>query len=319
MPVDLDAPTRHLARVSALYPKFWTHLEEFRARSARGKMPSWPGWCYCPMAGAGAIISAASGGGPVPSAKLHGMSELAALGAWRPGKGIYVFDNDLASALSRTPISGTIPANVLQRLPEWCVYIVTDYDPRQAFFAWLEYDVTRDLSELRMLLDAGADKLLPLTMVIGGTVAEGVETVIASSEAEARKQGIFESLRDVSMLMGELINRLLPLVLYLCSDEPDYAGPSKPSRPTPTRRGRIVGAQAPRVWLRTARDAPQGREHHGGTHASPRPHLRAAHWHTYWTGKRSDPIPRLRFIYPIMVGNADGTVPTVHEVTKEGP
>ena len=40
-----------------------------------------------------------------------------------------------------------------------------------------------------------------------------------------------------------------------------------------------------------------------GTHASPRPHCRAGHWHLYWTGKGRT-IPRVQFLHPCLV-NAD--------------
>ena len=44
----------------------------------------------------------------------------------------------------------------------------------------------------------------------------------------------------------------------------------------------------------------------GGAHASPRPHIRSAHWQVYWTGPRSASFPErkpvLRWIPPIPIG-----------------
>jgi hypothetical protein len=49
--------------------------------------------------------------------------ELAALHAWQLAEGIYIVDPDLPVALSDTDLSEEIPADALQRLPEWCVYV----------------------------------------------------------------------------------------------------------------------------------------------------------------------------------------------------
>ena len=43
-----------------------------------------------------------------------------------------------------------------------------------------------------------------------------------------------------------------------------------------------------------------------GAHSSPRPHVRAAHWHTFWVGPRSanfpDRKPIIRWHPPIPIG-----------------
>jgi hypothetical protein len=45
----------------------------------------------------------------------------------------------------------------------------------------------------------------------------------------------------------------------------------------------------------------------------PRPHIRAAHWHTFWTGKRSGPqTPVLKWLPPIPVAfSGEGEAPAV--------
>src|SRR5262249_43973173 len=45
-----------------------------------------------------------------------------------------------------------------------------------------------------------------------------------------------------------------------------------------------------------------------GTHASSRPHIRRAHWHSFWTGKRDQPDARsaiLKWLPPIPVDVQD--------------
>lgn len=52
-------PMEHLHRYSTLYPLAWKQINSFR--EIRGKdLPDWPEWCFCPLAGAYAVVS---GGG----------------------------------------------------------------------------------------------------------------------------------------------------------------------------------------------------------------------------------------------------------------
>ena len=109
---------------------------------------------------------------------------------------------------------------------------------------------------------------------------------------------------------------MMQLLLYLCSEEPDL-----PEIEHPRKRIRLSGGvrppEEPRVWdvgvrisaaLRRARNNTEDpvivRE--GNGHVSPRPHVRSAHWHTYWTGPRGAvfPVrrPVLRWIPPIPIG-----------------
>lgn len=130
---------------------------------------------------------------------------------------------------------------------------------------------------------------------------------------------------------------LVSLTLYLCSAEPDVAGREKfepPYHPKPTRTRdgqKLFPPNAPQVWevgyrigatLRLTKEQfSQTNEHSGGsgdgTHVSPRPHLRQAHWHTFWTGPRTAPQqPRVRWLNPILVNDDGRLIPTVHRVVQ---
>lgn len=58
-------------------------------------------------------------------------------------------------------------------------------------------------------------------------------------------------------------------------------------------------------------------------HASPRPHIRRAHWHNFWTGpKDGDRKLVLKWLAPSFVGtNTDDTPVVIHKVKtpKEEP
>lgn len=117
-------PRDAVEQASRDYPGAWGVLDQFRADRGQQGLPDWPAWCYLPMAAAYAVVS---GGGPrrVAPERAGDVARLAALAAWRMTQGIYRFDPAVFDAVRSTPVAGDIPADVLYRLPEWCVYIET--------------------------------------------------------------------------------------------------------------------------------------------------------------------------------------------------
>ena len=115
-------PRDLLNTASRDYPSAWSQADEFRAGHG-ASLPDWPAWCYLPMAGWHAIVSAARGSMSLDT--IGAVARLAALGAWRCTQGIYRFDAALYDAIRETPVSGDIPSDVLYQLPEWSVYVET--------------------------------------------------------------------------------------------------------------------------------------------------------------------------------------------------
>lgn len=178
------------------------------------------------------------------------------------------------------------------------------------------------------------------------TLGEAIEdTFSVDNEQNAwneMSRKLLMAYRD-SFYGSKIIMALANLLLYLCSEQPDVmhhqGDPSlRPQRASPikTKDGpRWIPPHAPTRWevglrmgaqLRLAREA---RERSAGVpmgdgeevlrrRASPRPHLRRAHWHGYWLGGRQSPDRRfvLRWIPPVMVNarSPSDLVPTVHRV-----
>jgi hypothetical protein len=312
----------------------WENLDRMRAE--RGKsLPYWPEWCYVPIA---AGIALASGGMPVDrfaslsSEQRFGIAfqgaVYAALGAWRRTKGVYRFSGSLLQELADTPIDQALPSEVLHRLPEWCVYMdlsegsfpVGGWGRLLGSFAHMEWDVERPHEELRLLLDFERG-LFPVPIDLTGSLVDGLLSVYESAKVKMDEKDMVTVARYVSPVVG--------CVLYLCSEDQDIVGDGLPG-PVPgirTKRGwKEVAAPSVRVWdvgWRVGKMLAEARAREGEgrpveSRSSPRPHVRRAHWHHYWTGPRDGERKLvLRWLHPVLVKANLGDFPAVvHRVEK---
>jgi hypothetical protein len=340
-------PLAHLREYAILFPNAWRDIEAMRA--ARGKdLPPWPAWCYAPIAASIAVVTrgmlvpemhrvsreamrAAAGGDWAPldawAARMQAAAVVAALAAWRMGKGVYRLDPDLGVALARTPVEGDLPADVLLRLPEWGLYVelpppvaaaVPTPSPLHGFYAHGEYDghAGSPVRELRLVLDTEAG-LVPVAVILGGTLAAGLDAVLTSGRRELADLGLGDTLAAKIPVapMRPITEPLVSILLYLVSEAADVVGPPAGNpEPVRTRHGmRVFARDVVRVWdvgwrvgaaLRAA-VARHAAADADGHHARPRPHVRRAHWHHYWVGPRGDQRLALRWLHPVLVAGAD--------------
>lgn len=317
-------------------PDIFDFLDDCHAGKGDDGTPDWPDWCYVPIAAS----LAATVHHDLPT-DLAGV--LAALSAWRMTQGIYRFDSTLYASLIETPVTSDIPADTLYRLPEWCVYVETPEGVRYighdvaGAFVWLEHDVNTEGNELRMLLDIDGSPLQPAIVHLGGAVADGIEAAIV--EAEKHTVGIDIGIREVARAWVDPVSKILSLLLYMCSvsDYQRKGADDMPVIPTPkrTKSGmRLFGAGGPAMWdvgvrmgaaLRAAYHAQQLTT--GGSHASPRGHVRRGHWHSFRAGPMLTPqgetIPaasrdlRVKWLPPVPVNLPDiGEMPATIRPVK---
>ncbi len=315
-------PTVHLHKINKKYPGAWKQLAVMR-KDKGVDLPDWPAWCFLPMSGWYAIVSAKYSVQQLSIDQIPDLAHIAALGTWRYSQGIYQFDSDAAKALADTVTHGELPIDVIMRLPEWCVYIDTPNrrwasENLHGFWAHLEYDVNTQRHELRLLLNT-EKMLVPQIVHLGRwTVTEAVDRWFSESRKQSGLAGIampgYDITADAVERLSAEINPLISLLLYLCSDEPDISNRDLPdsqpgrAKPKKTKKGwRLLPPNKPKIWhvgksigdtLRSADYQDSGR--------SVRPHLRRAHWHGYWTGPRDGEQKfRYKWLPPVVVGSDD--------------
>ena len=315
---DAPRPKQHLTAAGRLYPGAWRQAD--RMRADRGKdLPSWPDWCYLPLSGWYAIVCADAGVASLDARQMNRVGDigrLAALGTWRVSQGIYRFDTELFEAVWTTPLDGDLPSALFFRLPEWCVYVETPEktwldSALHGFFAHLEWDVNTGREELRLLMDSEA-ALQPLVIHIGQwPLKEAARKAMVEAKRQGVRQGATALAAALPLDVELMIDPLVSLLLYLCSENAELGdGTRRPAHPTPkrTRQGwRLFPPDKTQVWdvgVRLGAALRQGaagtRTTGEGAHASPRPHVRRAHWHTYWVGEGRQER-RLNWLPPIPV------------------
>lgn len=274
-----------------LVPKFWSEIAATRSGADAA--------VYATGRECGLALGRAAGTDDAVSREILRLGGAAIFGscllaAWRMTQGVYRVDPTLYRDLVTTEIKGELPSAALERLPEWCLYIEM---PGQRFHgaemhgAWVALDTTDDGSRLLSVGPDVGDSNLALhidvhTIRILGTLEQVVERALSPRESAIAA--------EVRAMLQPVIN----ILLYICHTA-DITGSrgGAPGNPTPVRTRRAgtkifpvdglrewdvgvrMGAALRRAYESESVDA-------GGAHASPRPHIRRAHWHGFRSGPR---------------------------------
>ena len=313
----------HEAGLEDRYPGCWEQLEQLRVTES-----GWPDTCLLPSIAAVAVVR---GSGPETAPwtpeEAGALVPLSAMFAWRWGRQIVRVDPDLAEALAATRLDESLPSDSLLSLPGWCLYLAqTGPHGRLGAYFFLDWNLDRHATELVVLVDYEDGHNIAIAVDLAGeSLAEGIDRSLAEARqtrAALGKDGgwspdLVTGLDgpDSGERLEQTVQPLIATALYLCSAEPDLVDPSgrydklrKPSapaaHPVSWELGWRVGAK-----LRSARSADATDS--GGSHAKPRPHVRAAHWHHYWTGPRTgDRKLVVRWVHPIVVSGSRSELPT---------
>lgn len=331
----MRSPVEVCQALGKQYPGAWRAIEDLRRR--RRELGDWPKWCYCPVSGARAVV-AHRWGPRTPADAMMDTATLAAASAWRQTQGIYRYEPAMRDALWHTPLAEELPVELLYRLPEWCPYL--DLGGKAGIdgaWVYLEWNIKRERPELRYVTLSAQGPMPIILHLDRPTLTEAIEAAFAWAEEYLQRElGIRAPKKAMATVLEETIKLarpLLSLTLYLCSAEPDILGkeqwPRKPPRPRKTKRGlRARPPASPAMWtvgerigaaLRLAEQQEPtgsgGQGESGAGRATPRPHIRRAHWHTYLVGK-GRARRELRWVHPVLV-SGKGIVPTSRKVDSK--
>lgn len=330
-------PERRLASITKLIPSYWKEVDACRD----GRWRTWPDWCFLPRDELMTIVEPRL---PADESKDHRVRRIrwikmaTILTPWRVSKGVYRFDPDIYQSLIKTSLRGPLPVELFFNLPQWAVYIETpdldtyDLGKSPGFVASLNYSSLHHneaMLNIISLSDGDRSFIQWLFLREGFTIEESL------AEFTERSNRMYAEMKlsrpRPELILEEVVphvTKLLNLLLYICQTDPEYrdircadGSDRLPGNPWPrkTKKGRrYFPPDKPTIWECGFRQGSEIRraiseqsESLGGTHRSPIPHTRAAHWHTYIVGKgsRKDPSKGkrvLKWIHTILVNAPKG-------------
>jgi len=295
---------RALEQWSAAHPDIWQLVDAVRL----APHTEWASHMFMPLDLAGRIMlryCLDRGERPAHEGDLVQRASLLNLFcAWRLTKGIYRYDPALYEAVVQTPLGGDIPAALLRRLPQWCVYLETPGQTVPTWgggetglygvWAWLDHRL-KDGSEL---LSLGMDTDAPVGIrhvPLVGTLEQSVAKTVADWRS-AVERGTIEGLlpQGFADRSRKCFAPILSLLLYLCSDVSEIGeGTHRPANPQPrrTRNGwRFTTAEKLTTWnvgvsigaaVRRAQQAQEMEQNLTPMDEHARPNGRYGYWQTF--------------------------------------
>ena len=254
--------------------------------------------------------------------------------AWRHCRQVYRFDRRLSQELREMELPGDMPTEALKKLPYPIMYVDAPFDvpfgngtalPCCEFFVLQENLVwPRENKPDRILIycDFGEKPTYCTTISLeGGTLARATSEIIDRNLISWREDHIPILTQGISQFVSVIFNYLLYIASDRCEQEVVYtpSNGSKRTRRAAQSTVHEVGAYiGRRLGAARSKSAPTSAPA-VGTGRSPRPHIRAAHWHHYWTGPLSGPRElKLRWVEPIFVGPKSQIKSTVvHEAWEQ--
>lgn len=319
----MNTPQALLAHTGKTFPELWREVDAARARKG-DDLPDWADHVFLPLAAWYAITCNLFDVEVLSDDMVTTMGILACIGAWRPTQDIVRFDPDVYVSLSKTGIDGNLPVDVLKRLPAWCLYIETPgliYDERvwEGFFVFLESDANTGHDELRIIFSSQECAYYPCILHIGPwTLQHACKLSNDFSTTLLYERGKkIDGKHPICVDLG--LQTALNCILYVCSyglnDQEGWGSSGSIAYPRPRRvksgwrlfppdqpQLRILG----QIYGEQIRQSIKDSEGGARPHASPRPHVRRAHWHGYWTGPHAATRKfDLRWLPPIPVAMRD--------------
>lgn len=285
--------------------------------------------------------------------KMEDLTILAPVYAWKKSKNVYRFAPELYNELIHQELDTSVNMDVFFQLPQYGTYVETpglrrDNKAVKGVLAYIEQQPTANDEYLYCLnlCYFMNDKDTPHTVDIFMYNMDGHTTLEMSFnnvfDALDEYNEKIESTTITKDLYKEVMNRdrfkkqikesspFLNLLMFLCSKEPDISEASKPethhhgkhNKHTDEPKEWDVGIRISRMLLRSKSNE-QGNPEGNGLGSAKRPHIRSAHWHSYWIGPRDETYPNRRIIIkwlppiPINVRDEEALPVVIREVPEK--
>lgn len=251
-------PVQQLETIMETYPSLHKRVEFYLLQKGK-QLPTWPNWCFMPMAAFYSIISAETGKDPLPDNLLCELPKLAAIGSWQYTQGIYRFAPDFYDEMIKSETAKDTPASELLSLPESSLYIELEKatwnaKPLHGMWTYLEFDANTNKSELCLLLDT-SEKLVTLYLDLSD---KNIIQVMSSAIKKAKQENAIAIASDshsIELLISE-VQTIIAALLALCSAQVHFFDENNPTahpsnvKLKKTKNGeKLYKAKRKHIWI----------------------------------------------------------------------
>lgn len=247
---------------------------------------------------------------------------------WMLYKQIYKFDSDLLDVLHLEE-TDAIPVDILGNCPVDTFFLEPDN-----MFVRIDKTSKGYLLELASVTENFEIlNYRPLLLRSGESLSGSIDCLLDDLTKLAPQM---ETKELTDRYDSSDFKRVLPQILYLCTQNADIKEQEKPQTKnepaqkkasSPRKKNKSESIKTFDVGVTITRDFAHAKtqvvrtDHDRSTSSSwtQRPHVRRAHWHSFWTGPKSDPMNRklvVRWVPPVFVNKDLGQASpvTVNEI-----
>lgn len=288
---------------------------------------------YIPIAASNAIMQTIYGD-PAKGTVLH------VLYSWRREKQILVFDKTLFSEVIKTEQAERVPVEALESIPYYAFYIDLEHlgmDLGEIFSGFfVTFEEEDQGRELRITAVTSSGEVIPFYLPLQK------DKSIGQSLSDSRGTKILEKIlgfcaRKSIEKTTKILSKFLCLIVYICCKNADIEEnpEQKAYRRPPASRDLIkdvpreiqkwdvgwrIGAKLRDKVYTGPEKGGEEKEACEKVQRGKRPHVRAAHYHHFWIGKRGTPERRLvvKWIPPIAINLAppQETIATLRKIQQ---
>lgn len=305
---DLPKPLVALENLTHNYPDIWERVDPSDFSSAQK---------FCDDNG-------------IPESKYI----IAALAKWRLSKQIFEIDEELCDILMETDkLDEELPNEVVNRLIYDCFYVTLPdgyINIKSIKNASGEYNDLKD-----MTIDGFFYQIIGKSIIIVIMFSSGhTQSLGFDVKEDLSLQEMIESHMTANSDVYKIINFFVQIVLYLSADNADIEENKvqKEIYKPPVRHKVKDSFSELRKWdvgfrygkaIKKARQIEKknqsvSSEHHEGSHARKRTHVRKGHYHHFWRGSKQtgDRELILKWISPVVINAEFENVATIRKVKK---
>lgn len=329
--LEMPKPLELISEVKKLWIKYglggdiFDTVEKYRNISKQAGY-TWDDNCYLPIGLLAQLFTSIPNYNRFQSALINHLS------AWRRYKQIYSFDPDFLLELMNTDVSD-VPAESFRNLPYDSFYIECDYDNLSGFFVTTDSRVFDTKTDKYVTTHSGIHMYF---IYKDGNLAGFPLNTDSSRTVEEIMQENFKLVKSTNAYKPEDVDQLESIIrntmkcavqalLYVCSTDCDIQeNPAQKSiykASASNNKDRLAAVRKWDVGYRIGRIIKSHRVksteqstkayQSSGAGTAKRPHVRRAHFHHFWTGKRNSPDRKLvlRWVSPMFINTNFDEIP----------